>query len=293
MRSSVKALVPACALALASGCGGAGGPTEGAAQRHEPAATCRLPGTPALVHRDGSAVQLVWELEDAPVLWSDALPASEAFAAFRAEVARRVPDLDPRALLRRTYERDEPPADEDDRKQRGNNRLIAEGEVGRLRPINCLEAALVAYQAERVPMIERPTELHGIIVSRTGAAGTRHRVYVAASDELFPPKPEQIVERVDADLAAGWHLAAHLHNHTWHLGEAGAASGAAAATGDGVALPAPSTPDVHYYRALRASRGLRRALVTNGFHTVEIDAAELDALEAREVAGAAGLTPAR
>src|SRR5690606_25203496 len=82
-----------------------------------------------------------------------ARPGSEAFAAFRAGVARRVLDLGPRALLRRTCEREDPPGDEDDRKQRGNKRLMAEGEVGRLRPINCLEAALVAYQAERVPMI--------------------------------------------------------------------------------------------------------------------------------------------
>ena len=260
------------ALGLACGAAAPAAPADGA---------CRLPGAPAVIHQDGAAVELVWEMEDAPWLWRGALPASRAFARFRAGVEAQVPELDPRALLRRTYQGAAAPASEDERRQRHNNRAIAEGRVGRLRPINCLEAALLAYQAERVPMLERPTELHGVILSREADGRTWHRVYFAASDQLFPPKPVHAFERIDRDLAGGWRLVAHLHNHTWHLGEAGP-PGANDGAGDTLAVTAPSTPDVHYYRGLRDSRGLARALVTNGFHTVEIEARELDALEARD-----------
>jgi hypothetical protein len=185
----------------------------------------------------------------------------------------RVDDVDPIALLRRTYEGAGPPDSDDDRKQRHNNRAIAEGRVGTVREINCLEAAVFAHQAERFSMIEQPTEFHGVIV--TSPSGDRHRVYFAASDELFPPKPVQVMERVEADVAAGWTLSAHLHNHTWHFDDPNGDA-------DTYGVTAPSTPDVHYFRALREGLALERALVTNGFHTVEIRAAELDALEARE-----------
>lgn len=234
---------------------------------------CQLAVPAEVVHRDGDALQQLWEVAESPALWAAATPASNAYEHFRSSVAARVADLDPRALLRLTYEGAAPPTSDDDRKQRHNNRVIAEGAVGAVRPINCLEAAVFAYQAERFSMIDQPTEFHGVLV--TSASGDRHRIYFAASAALFPPKPVQIMERVEADVAAGWTLSAHLHNHTWHFDSPDGED-------DTYGITAPSTPDVHYYRALRDGLGLQRALVTNGFDTVEIRADELDALEARE-----------
>ena len=270
MMLGVKRLTIPLILVIAAGCRTV--PTAESSERHN---ACQLAGSPVVVHADGDAIEQYWELADTPALWSTLTPASEAYETFRSEVASRVPDLDPRWLLRRTYEDAGAPSDDDERKQRYNNREIAEGRVGTLREISCIEAALFAYQAQRFSMIDQPTEFHGVFVTTTAGDTPRLRVYFAASAELFPPKPIHIMERVESDVAAGWTLSAHLHDHTWHFD---AADGAA----DTLAVTAPSTPDVHYYRALRERLGLERALVTNGFHTIELDAADFDVLEARE-----------
>ena len=145
------------------------------------------------------------------------------------------------------------------------------GSVGTLRPISCLEALLVDYQARRFPMASHPTEFHAVVLERGEPSNRQVRVYFAASNAPWPPKAELLFERVAADRRAGWRAVAHLHNHPFLFSGGGDIAGA----------NAPSLTDVQFWRHLRDSLGVESARVTNGATTFEAPAAAFDILRAR------------
>lgn len=145
-----------------------------------------------------------------------------------------------------------------------NTHLIHAKTLGKIRTINFLEAQLLDYQLNRYPLLSHPTEFHGFILFHDSL--NLVRVYFAASDQPWPPKPKVILEAVKNDLKNGWTLKYHLHNHyepksNYYLG-----------------ILAPSMTDAQYYLFLSEDYNLDYALITNGFHTVEIQKAEFKKL---------------
>ena len=86
----------------------------------------------------------------------------------------------------------------------------------------------------------------------------RDRVYFAASDQPWPPKPGVILEAVKKDLKQGWTFKYHLHNHYEPI------------SNHYLGILAPSMTDAQYYMFLSEEYKLEESLITNGFHTVEI-----------------------
>ena len=145
-----------------------------------------------------------------------------------------------------------------------NTQLVHSKTLGKIRPINFLEAQLLDYQLSRYPLLSHPTEFHGFILLHDSL--NLVRVYFAASDQPWPPKPKVILEAVKKDLKQGWTLKYHLHNHyepksNYYLG-----------------ILAPSMTDAQYYLFLSEDYNLDCALITNGFHTVEIQREEFTKL---------------
>lgn len=149
-----------------------------------------------------------------------------------------------------------------------NAQLIHSKILGKIRPINYLEAQLLDYQMERYPLLSHPTEFHGFILFHDSLNIVR--VYFAASDQPWPPKPNVILEAVKNDLKLGWTFKCHLHNHyepkaNKYLG-----------------ILAPSMTDAQYYLFLSEEYNLNQAIITNGFHTVEIQREEFQKLKSPE-----------
>lgn len=149
-----------------------------------------------------------------------------------------------------------------------NAQLIHSKSLGKIRPINYLEAQLLNYQLNRYPLLSHPTEFHGFILLHDSL--NMVRVYFAASDQPWPPKPSIILEAVKNDLKMGWTFKYHLHNHyepkeNNYLG-----------------ILAPSTSDAQYFSFLSEEYHLKEALITNGFHTVEIQSEEFGKLRSPE-----------
>lgn len=76
-----------------------------------------------------------------------------------------------------------------------------------------------------------------------------------------------ILEAIKNDLKQGWTFNYHLHNHyepksNQYLG-----------------ILAPSMTDAQYYLFLREEYHLEKSLITNGFHTVEIQGEEFPKLK--------------
>lgn len=143
-----------------------------------------------------------------------------------------------------------------------NSELVLQGVVGTVRSMNYLEAEILNYQLSRYPLFSHPTEFHGFIATHDSL--NLVRVFFASSDQPWPPKPGIVITELEKALDQGWKLTYHLHNHYNDPED------------DYVGVLAPSLPDAQYFKALRSRFDLQNALVTNGFHTVEIKASELD-----------------
>ncbi|MBK7233418.1 MAG: hypothetical protein IPH93_14440 [Saprospiraceae bacterium] len=147
-----------------------------------------------------------------------------------------------------------------------NAQLVHSKMVGKIRPMQYLEAQLLDYQLSRYPLFSWPTEFHGFILTHDSLKLVK--VYFAASDQPWPPKPNVILERLVEELKQGWTFKYHLHNHyeprsSHYLG-----------------ILAPSMADAQFYQFLFEDFNLENALITNGFHTVEINKSEFSKFKA-------------
>ncbi len=147
-----------------------------------------------------------------------------------------------------------------------NAELVHSGKIGKIRKMNFLEAQLLNYQISRYPLLNHPTEFHGFIMSNK--ALKRIRVYFAASDQPWPPKPHLIIDAIEKDLKKGWKLKFHLHNHYEPK------------SNNYLGILAPSMTDAHYYNMLKEEYKIEKAIITNGFNTVEIKANDFNRLKA-------------
>jgi hypothetical protein len=141
-----------------------------------------------------------------------------------------------------------------------NSKLVHAGSAGKIRPINFLEAELLNYQLARYPLLSHPTEFQGFLLFNESKDSVK--VYFAASDQPWPPKPAVILESIEKDLKQGWTLEYHLHNHYEPK------------TNNYLGILAPSLADAQFFSFLSEDYGLDKALITNGFHTVEIESKE-------------------
>lgn len=146
-----------------------------------------------------------------------------------------------------------------------NAQLVHSKTIGKIRSINYLEAQLLDYQISRYPLFSHPTEFHGFILIHDSLK--RVKVYFAASDQPWPPKPNVILDAVENDLKAGWTFYFHLHNHYEQK------------SNNYLGILAPSITDAQYYSFLSEEFNLKNVLITNGIHTVEIKKEELKMLK--------------
>ena len=106
-------------------------------------------------------------------------------------------------------------------------------------------------------MLSHPTEFHGFITKNEKEG--KIRVYFGSSDTEWPPKPTVIIEELEKEINKGWELIGHLHNHYCKKDK------------NYVGILAPSLADAQYYKMLKERFRLAEVLITNGFHTVEIE----------------------
>lgn len=232
---------------------------------------CRWPVAPVVLQQEGDTLVQSWTFK-AGQLPDRVDPASlPALSAFLDTVRSRVGPLDARALIQRQVAYYASHSDSDSQGEAANGRTVLGGSAGTLRPISCVEALLVDYQAARFPMASHPTEFHAVVMERQDAGRETMRVYFAASSAPWPPKAGLLFERAAADRREGWQAVAHLHNHPFELSSRGDVDGA----------NAPSMTDVQFWRYLRDSLGIESARVTNGFATFQAPAAAFARLRAR------------
>ena len=219
-----------------------------------------------------------FDLPDYPRFWQPAA-GDPAIAQFRDSVRARLgAEPEARALIER--QRKIFAAMPGDWSGEANNAtLLLAGDAGRVAPISCLEAMLWKWQAARFPMLAHPTEFGALILRRSGEV----RVYLSSADLVGQRFRSTIADHVRRDLADGFRLVAHLHNHPFLFDRV---VGDRMWTVDGTVRDvagalAPSMADVQFYRSLRGSLGLAEGWVTNGMQSAHFGAREFDLLTGR------------
>jgi hypothetical protein len=232
---------------------------------------CAWPAPPTVLARHDGATLQVWELRQTAVLARTAVPDDRSYLAFRAAIRAAGGDR-----VRPIADPPQPRSEQERemwRREHRNVERVQSGRVGRIRPINCLEALVFAHLNSLRDQLTDPAECVVSILRKRTRDGMLLRVYFTAGKSgMFPPKQLYGFDRVAAARAQGWELWMVLHNHTVQKNRGRPALGE----------PGPSTSDVQLLRGLAADLGMREARVTNGLYTIEVDAAELSALETRE-----------
>ena len=219
---------------------------------------------------------VVFEL-DGKDRWLAAAPPSAARSAYEAKVVDRLGHpADPRGLLerqRQVYARSAAPGDVEVQTM---DRALAN--VGRVGPVSCLDWMLWRAEDARFSMVEHPTELSAFVLRR----GNRLRIYLSGADRLGQKLRSAVSDRVAADVALGWELAAHLHNHPFlfdrRVGDR-AFTTSRNVDDVGGAL-CPSTNDLAAYESMSGRLGLGEAWITNGLSTARYGVADRARLHA-------------
>jgi len=237
-------------------------------------AECSLEVKPTVIERPDALLEY-WDLPNEDVLNHASPPNVEILRRYRLEV-RSVIDTDPIELLMRYRSRGKDPAD------LHNLDIVLGSRSDGIRPMNCIEGLLLTAQIRRNSRFRvAPTEFLAFWLRKEG----RLRIYYLTGDAagIRGAAMSALMERVSADKKAGWEVSANLHNHSFFLERLD--------TDDPQGVLAPSGNDVRVFRSQVESLDLKAALITDGFDTLRIPAADLRLYWPKEADRSASSSP--
>jgi hypothetical protein len=225
---------------------------------------CQFSQSPTVIFQAPHELHQVWTLNDSPLYESSTVADDPAFSDFQSEIKKRVSDLDQYSILKREYQ---------DFMQSGDPAFLAEAhatqlvftkQAGHIRPIYCLESAFLTIQLKRQSMIEQPSEFGAFILKSTDSTHPQLKIYYSTFDRPGGKISPIVTSLIENDLANGWVLWRHLHNHNFMFQNSISVMGGTC----------PSRPDLQLYLDLVRTYGLQSAAVTNGFDTNEMTRAD-------------------
>lgn len=246
------------------------------------AVECRLPEPVELwsegpAHEKGGKLLARYDVDDAPVWWSEALPASPRLEAFRTAMRAAVGDVAQDALMAKAIAAGGSAGDPATKHNVEVARALAPTAVA---PMRCMEAALFDAQMQRLDMVAHPSEILALILrganSESGgkSENDKLRIYTWTVNDAGIGRVGPIREVAERDLAAGWKLAIAFHDHNFFVDRVGPAGAP-----DPGGVIAPSAPDAQILKAFRDDLGMAEAWISNGFDTGKWQAAALDRFE--------------
>lgn len=236
------------------------------------AAPCDPPVPPVVLAQNGSGRSLEWDFpagfplqnvfplnaepEKSHLKWIRSRTTWSAVQNLRNGIAireRAISSLSPGDSFRESLEADV-----------RNARKIAEGRIGVIRPVHCLEGLAMREFLKIADLRGNPQEFLAVVFEKNGAfkmLGDFHRRPVGSV--VGVNASPAITARTKRLRKQGWRYHAHLHNHPFNFDNA---------YGDIGGTLAPSEADIATYRSLKTER----AWITNGLEMIEIKLAEFD-----------------
>lgn len=216
---------------------------------------CVLSRSPTIIIDNGDKLAQYWEVEDTPDLWDGQPSNVPELINFRKQVAKLV-DVDQTAILTHQMQY----VTQGNLK---NSKLIRDGDVGQIRKINCIESLLFEYQAQRSPMLEKPSEFLAYFLVRDRPQGKNIRILYYTINQPGIGSLSVSHANLRKFVTEGWKVKMSLHNHNFDMTKPNYLGGVA-----------PSSSDVQAYLGEKLEFQLEFALITNGFDTSVIRSSE-------------------
>jgi hypothetical protein len=194
------------------------------------------------------------------------VPEGSLLGRYRAEVREAGVPVDPIALLERQralYARVAP-------NHVPTFDAIIAGELGAIGGVACWEAAMMEDHLRRHLEQHAPNEFQAFLLTRGDGDEARARIYGVSGNMPWAPSGTPLWEHLEADLADGWELSAHLHNHFFFLSNL--------PSGDIAGTLIPSPPDRSSYVSHAERFGLTEARITNAFDSIRFPRAQFEEL---------------
>lgn len=208
--------------------------------------SCELP-TPIIIKNEGDILFQYWSLSSSFVQKvENNYDEDPALSQYRKQL-NALYDTSQESLLKSAVEYEE----ELDQK---NNQVIFANK-DKIRKINCLESKLMVLQNSRKDLLKEPTEFIAFMLSKRNS----YKLYYFTSNIAGIRSLGFIHREIEKSLKDGWKLDYNLHNHNFFIDKKKYRG-----------TVAPSTADAWVFKTELKNYGLQKALVTNGFHTVEI-----------------------
>jgi hypothetical protein len=213
---------------------------------------CRFLSNPIGVYDEPDRLFQYWIANDRPDFYEEIYPDNPSLKEFLYDVTG-LTETDPYVLLTNQRSHVNGP-------DSLNVELVISGSAGSVRKINCLEALLLGVQTERSAaqghsMYSRPTEFLSYVLKKDNLL----KIYYYTVDQPGIGGLGVFNQPLDDDIADGWELVKNIHNHNF-FPESKAILG-------GVV---PSAADVQYLRNMVSRFGLNNAVITNGFHSIDL-----------------------
>ena len=220
-----------------------------------------------VLKEEGPEEFFFWEMDNQESLWNFELGPVPAIEAYKDSLKLALGDNKYEEAVKKESIQNLDPSllEKVENGDRINALLVHTGSLGKIRAINYLEAQILNYQVSKYPLFSQPTEFHCFILSHPEKG--KLRVYIGASNTEWPPHPTVIIDAVEQEQEKGWKLTGHLHNHYCKKDK------------DYVGILAPSMSDAQYYKMLKERFGVEKTFITNGMHTVEIEAKDFEQFE--------------
>lgn len=209
--------------------------------------SCNLP-QPTIVKIEGDVLFQYWDLDENFQLYhsTDFYPDPQ-LSTYRSTLQNKY-NVDPIALLNSALKYEAP----GDKK---NIKLILSNPK-KIRKMNCLESKLLTIQNGRVDLLDKPTEFVAFLLRKEA----NRKLFYFTSNIAGIRSLGYIHSQLDGLLKGGWELEYNLHNHNFFISDKKYRG-----------TVAPSLADSWLYQMELKDYGLKKAIITNGFDSVEID----------------------
>jgi len=218
---------------------------------------CQFQNEPMVIQNGKDLLFQYWIESDRSILNEPVLPVSPSLHEFRDQI-NRLMNPDPVALLRNQLSQVSGP-------DSVNVNLVLKDEAGSIRKMNCLEALLLAVQTDRSvaqghSMFSNPTEFLSYILLKDD----KLKIYYYTVDQPGIGGLSIFSEPLNRDVADGWIVQKNIHNHNFFPESEIVLGGVV-----------PSAADIQYLRNIDSHYGLNSAVITNGFHSIDMSQKDL------------------
>ena len=219
---------------------------------------CQFPSKATVLLKKENSLLQYWDYDQESLLNKTNFQHLDFLNSYQKRIKDKVKDLNQKTLRSRSYHL-EKAGDQ-------QNMRAVEPLLSSIRRISCQEALLLNLQGSRVDLIKRPTEFLAFELKKGGSI---RLFYVTANTEGVRGLG-LIHETIENFINEGWSLEKNIHNHTLNLNNKNYRG-----------TVGPSVSDAFVYQMELKDFGLPKAVITNGFETMEIPSSFFEKLSTK------------